>query len=126
MFPSGLPPQVAVPGGIICAHLFRDHTEKTAMSRASLGLIDSHALAYRVFVAIPVQTFHTKQGEPTNAVFGFTRALLDILDQKPNYLAVTFDQGLSGRGEKYPAYKGTREKKWRTICATSWIVFARS
>ncbi len=80
------------------------------MSRPTLVLIDGHALAYRVFFAIPVQNFHTKQGEPTNAVFGFTRALLDILDQKPDYLAVTFDQGLSGRGEKYPAYKGTREK----------------
>jgi DNA polymerase-1 len=80
------------------------------MSRPKLVLIDGHALAYRVFFAIPVQNFQTKQGEPTNAVYGFTRALLDILDEKPAYLAVSFDQGLSGRGEKYPDYKGTREK----------------
>ncbi len=80
------------------------------MSRPTLVLIDGHALAYRMFFALPVQNFQTKQGEPTNAVFGFTRTLLDILDQKPAYLAVTFDQGLSGRGEKYPDYKGTREK----------------
>jgi DNA polymerase-1 len=80
------------------------------MSRPTLVMIDGHALAYRMFFALPVQGFQTKQGEPTNAVYGFARALLDLLAQKPAYLAVTFDQGLSGRGEKYPDYKGTREK----------------
>jgi DNA polymerase-1 len=80
------------------------------MSRPTLVMIDGHALAYRMFFALPVQGFQTKQGEPTNAVYGFARTLLDLLDRKPAYLAVTFDQGLSGRGEKYPDYKGTREK----------------
>ncbi len=80
------------------------------MLRRTLVMIDGHALAYRMFFALPVQGFQTKQGEPTNAVYGFSRTLLDLLDQKPAYLAVTFDQGLSGRGEKYPDYKGTREK----------------
>jgi DNA polymerase-1 len=80
------------------------------MSRPTFVLIDGHALAYRMFFALPVHGFQTKEGEPTNAVYGFTRTLLDILDDKPAYLAVSFDQGLSGRGEKYPDYKGTREK----------------
>ena len=80
------------------------------MSRKTLVLIDGHALAYRMFFALPVQGFHTKGGEPTNAVYGFARTLLDLLDEKPAYLAVTFDQGLSGRGEMYAEYKGTREK----------------
>ncbi len=80
------------------------------MSRPTLVLIDGHALAYRMFFALPVQGFQTKTGEPTNAVYGFARTLLDILQERPDYLAVTFDQGLSGRGERYPDYKGTREK----------------
>ncbi|NLF76168.1 MAG: DNA polymerase I, partial [Chloroflexi bacterium] len=80
------------------------------MSRPTLVLIDGHALAYRQFFALPAAGFMTKAGEPTNATFGFARTLLDILDERPNYLAVTFDQGLSGRGEMYSDYKGTREK----------------
>lgn len=76
----------------------------------TLVLIDGHALAYRMFFALPLQGFQTKQGEPTNAVYGFARTVLDILDEKPDYLAVTFDQGLSGRGDLYADYKGTREK----------------
>ncbi len=80
------------------------------MSRPTLDLIDGHALAYRMFFALPAQGFRTKAGEPTNAVYGFARTLLDLLDEKPAYLAVTFDQGLSGRGELFAEYKGTREK----------------
>jgi DNA polymerase-1 len=38
-----------------------------------LVLIDGHALAYRVYFGLPVESFTTKQGEPTNATFGFTR-----------------------------------------------------
>ncbi|MEP0764472.1 MAG: DNA polymerase I [Chloroflexota bacterium] len=80
------------------------------MSRPTLVLIDGHALAYRMFFALPAQGFQTKAGEPTNAVYGFARTLLDLLDERPDYLAVTFDQGLSGRGDLYPDYKGTRDK----------------
>ncbi|MBN1681219.1 MAG: DNA polymerase I [Anaerolineae bacterium] len=80
------------------------------MSRPNLVLIDGHALAYRQFFALPAAGFTTRAGEPTNATYGFARSLLDLLDEKPDYLAVTFDQGLSGRGELYPEYKGTREK----------------
>lgn len=80
------------------------------MARPTLILIDGHALAYRQFFALPAAGFRTGTGEPTNAVYGFARTLLDLLDDDPHYLAVTFDQGLSGRGELYPDYKGTREK----------------
>jgi len=68
------------------------------MSRKTLVLIDGHALAYRMFFALPVQQFTTRSGEPTNATFGVARTLIDLLHQKPAYLAITFDQGLSGRG----------------------------
>jgi DNA polymerase-1 len=74
-------------------------------------LIDGHAVAYRQFFALPVESMSTATGEPTNAVFGFTRILLDILQKdRPDYLAVSFDMGLSGRDTLFEDYKGTREK----------------
>ncbi|MDT8307130.1 MAG: DNA polymerase I, partial [Anaerolineae bacterium] len=65
-----------------------------------------------VFFALPLEAFTTKAGEPTNATFGFTRTLMDILmgDEPPKYLSVSFDQGLTKRDELYAEYKGTREK----------------
>lgn len=79
--------------------------------RPTLYLIDGHAVAYRQFFALPEAAFSTKSGEVTNAVFGFTRILIDILqDKRPKYLAVTFDMGLSGRDEYFEDYKATREK----------------
>jgi DNA polymerase-1 len=74
-------------------------------------VIDGHALAYRQFFALPVTSFSTRAGEPTNATYGFARTLLDILQRdKPQYIAVSFDRGLSGRDQLYEKYKGTREK----------------
>jgi DNA polymerase I len=82
------------------------------MSAPQLVLIDGHALAYRVFFALPVEAFTTKAGEPTNATYGFTRTLMDILlaEDPPKYLAVSFDQGVTQRDELYDGYKATREK----------------
>ena len=80
-------------------------------TRPQFFIIDGHALAYRQYFALPAQGFSTRAGEPTNATFGFTRNLLDILlDTRPKYLAVSFDRGLSGREDLYADYKGTREK----------------
>ena len=75
-------------------------------------LIDGHALAYRVYFALPLEAFTTKDGEPTNATYGFTRTLLDLIlaDDPPEYLAVSFDVGATFRDEIFEAYKGTREK----------------
>ena len=50
-------------------------------------------------------------GELTNAVFGFTSMLLNVLrDQAPEYVAVAFDVGKTFRHEMYDAYKGHRER----------------
>ncbi|MBZ0292639.1 MAG: DNA polymerase I, partial [Anaerolineae bacterium] len=77
-------------------------------------IIDGHAVAYRQFFGLQMKNsrgFTTRRGEITNAVFGFTRVLLDILEKdQPHYLAVSFDGGLSGRDELFSDYKGTREK----------------
>lgn len=77
-----------------------------------LVLIDGHALAYRVFFALPIDAFATKEGEPTNATYGFARTLLDLIlsDSPPKYLAVSFDVGKTFRDEMFSEYKGTREK----------------
>ncbi|MDQ7036324.1 MAG: 5'-3' exonuclease H3TH domain-containing protein, partial [Anaerolineae bacterium] len=80
-------------------------------NRPLLYLVDGHAVAYRQFHALPEAAFSTKSGEVTNAVFGFTRILIDILlEKRPKYLAVSFDAGLSGREKVYEDYKATREK----------------
>jgi len=77
-----------------------------------LVLIDGHALAYRMFFALPTDHFTTREGEPTNATYGFVRTLLDLIndDNPPDYLAVVWDAGMSFRDEAYPEYKGHREK----------------
>ncbi len=80
-------------------------------TRPVLYLIDGHALAYRSYFALQHGGFTTSGGESTNAVFGFSRTLLEIYENhQPKYLAVTFDEGLSAREEIYPEYKATREK----------------
>jgi DNA polymerase I len=77
--------------------------------RPKLYLIDGHAVAHRQFNAMNPQTFSTSGGNPTNAIYGFARLLIDILTQeRPHYLAVSFDRGLSGRELLYPAYKAHR------------------
>lgn len=82
------------------------------MTTERLVLIDGHALAYRMFFALPLESFTTKEGEPTNATYGFTRTLLDLIlaPDPPQYLAVSFDTGATFRDDMYEAYKGTREK----------------
>ncbi len=77
-----------------------------------LFLIDGHALAYRVFFGLPIEQFTTKSGEPTNATFGFTRQIFDVIfaPEPPAYFAVSFDVGKTFRDEMFPEYKGTREK----------------
>lgn len=82
------------------------------MSQHKLVLIDGHALAYRMFYALPVEMFSTQAGEPTNATYGFTRTLLDLLfaEQPPEYLAVSFDVGRTFRDDLFAEYKGTRAK----------------
>jgi len=80
------------------------------MSKGKLVLIDGHALAYRAYFALP-PTLSTSKGELTNAVFGFTSMLLNVLrDEKPDYIAVTFDVGKTFRHEEYKEYKAHRVK----------------
>jgi DNA polymerase-1 len=75
-----------------------------------LLLLDGHSLAYRAFFALPVENFSTTTGQPTNAVYGFTSMLINILrDEQPTHLAVAFDVGRKTfRSEIYAEYKANR------------------
>lgn len=75
-----------------------------------LVLIDGHALAYRAYYALP-DDLTTSRGELTNAVYGFTSMLLNVLrDEAPTHIAVTFDKGPTFRHDIYPEYKAHRTK----------------
>lgn len=71
-------------------------------------LIDVYSLVFQVFHAIPEMT--SPRGLPTNAVFGFTRDILNILRQKqPDSLICAADPpGPVERETWYPAYKAER------------------
>ncbi|MCW2599006.1 MAG: polymerase [Frankiales bacterium] len=78
--------------------------------RSRLLLLDGHSLAYRAFFALPVENFSTTDGQPTNAVYGFTAMLINVLrDEAPTHVAVTFDVSRSNfRHDAYADYKAGR------------------
>jgi DNA polymerase-1 len=82
----------------------------TGSTDTRLLLLDGHSLAYRAFFALPVENFSTKTGQVTNAVFGFTSMLINMLrDEKPTHVAVAFDVSRQTfRLEKYAEYKANR------------------
>ena len=78
--------------------------------RKKLVIFDGHALVHRGFHAIPHLT--TKDGTPTNAVYGFTMMmLLALRELKPDYAIVAWDApGKTFRHDQYSDYKATRKK----------------
>ena len=75
-----------------------------------LLLLDGHSLAYRAFYALPAENFRTQTGQTTNAVYGFTSMLINLLrDEGPTHLAVAFDVSRrTFRSEAYAEYKANR------------------
>lgn len=73
-------------------------------------ILDGSSLMYRAFYALPPLT--DSQGEPTNAIFGFSNMLTKLLgDLEPDRLVLAFDKGRKTfRTERYQEYKGTRDK----------------
>jgi len=78
------------------------HTEKT------IYLIDGSAYIHRAYHAI--RSLTNSKGFPTNAVFGFTRMLLKLMqDRAPEYVAMCFDaRGPTFRHEIFKEYKANR------------------
>jgi DNA polymerase I len=77
-----------------------------------LLLLDGHSLAYRAFFALPAENFSTTTGQPTNAVYGFTAMLINVLrDERPSHIAVAFDRSEpTFRHEQYVEYKANRKE----------------
>ncbi len=86
--------------------------DQTALDRPRLLLLDGHSLAYRAFFALPVENFSTTTGQHTNAVYGFTSMLINVLrDEEPTHVAVAFDKSRQTfRVEQYADYKAGRAK----------------
>ncbi|MBU1027138.1 MAG: DNA polymerase I, partial [Candidatus Margulisbacteria bacterium] len=78
-------------------------------------LIDGNSLAYRAFYALP-DTMKTTTGITTNAIYGFTAMLLKVLDEKPDFVAISFDRPEpTFRHKEYKEYKATRQKAPPTL-----------
>ncbi|MGZ6753341.1 MAG: 5'-3' exonuclease, partial [Nocardioides sp.] len=87
-------------------------TEPTTAAKPRLLLLDGHSLAYRAFFALPVDNFSTTTGQHTNAVYGFTSMLINVLrDEQPTHVAVAFDVSRQTfRMAEYSDYKAKRNK----------------
>ncbi len=77
---------------------------------ATLLLIDGNSLTYRAFFALPTD-LATASGQVTNAVFGFTSMLVNLLrDHRPDHVAVAFDRPEpTFRHERVATYKANRD-----------------
>ena len=78
--------------------------------KPTLMLLDGNSLAFRAFYALPAENFKTQGGLTTNAVYGFTAMLINLLrDEQPTHIAAAFDVSRQTfRPEKYPEYKAGR------------------
>ena len=73
-------------------------------------LLDGNSLAFRAFYALPAENFKTQGGLTTNAVYGFTAMLINLLrDETPTHVAAAFDVSRQTfRSDRYPEYKANR------------------
>ncbi len=74
-------------------------------------LLDGHSLTYRAFFALPTD-LATASGQVTNAVYGFTSMLVNLLrDHRPDHVIVAFDRPeATFRHERVPTYKANRSE----------------
>jgi 5'-3' exonuclease len=82
-----------------------------AAAQAPLYLVDASMYVFRAWHSMPNE-FHDSDGWPTNAVHGFARFLLELLErERPRHIAIAFDEALDTcfRNTLYPAYKANRE-----------------
>ncbi|GII65744.1 DNA polymerase [Sphaerisporangium krabiense] len=81
-------------------------------TRPCLLLLDGHSLAYRAFYALKDANLMTTEGQHTEAVYGFTSMLINVLrDEKPTHVVVCFDRSEpTFRHESYADYKANRQE----------------
>jgi DNA polymerase I len=77
--------------------------------KVKLAIVDAHALIHRAYHALPPMS--TKDGVPTNAVYGFTSMFLKMLATlKPTHVVVAFDmKGPTFRHKEFKEYKAHRK-----------------
>ncbi len=82
------------------------------MPEKKLFLLDALALIYRAYYALIRSPRITSKGRNTNAQFGFTSTLLDLINkEKPTHLAVVFDTSApTERHIDFEAYKANRQE----------------
>lgn len=81
------------------------------MSGQTIHLVDASLYVFRAWHSVPPEFFDV-DGRPVNAVYGFTRFLLDLLERtRPSHCGVAFDESLTSsfRNAIYPEYKANRE-----------------
>ncbi len=83
---------------------------REAGTKPTLLLLDGNSLAFRAFYALPAENFKTQSGLTTNAVYGFTAMLINLLrDEAPTHVAAAFDVSRQTfRADRYPDYKANR------------------
>ena len=81
-------------------------------SEKKLFLLDAYALIFRSYYAFIKTPRVTSYGLNTNAIFGFTTTLLEILEKyDPSHIAVCFDHKSENvRKQEYPLYKANRDE----------------
>ncbi len=76
-----------------------------------IHLIDASVFVFRAWFSIPPD-MTDPDGQPVNAVYGYTCFLCDLLEQsRPDHVAAAFDESLTSsfRNQIHPAYKANRE-----------------
>ncbi|MBS1777537.1 MAG: DNA polymerase I [Bacteroidetes bacterium] len=89
------------------------------MSEKKLFLLDAFALIYRAYYSLVRSPRVTSTGRNTNAQFGFTTTLLDLINkEKPTHLAVVFDTpSATERHTDFADYKANRQEAPEDITA---------
>jgi DNA polymerase-1 len=82
-------------------------------------LLDAFALVFRAYYALIRSPRLTSKGKNTNAQFGFTNALVELITkQKPSHMAVCFDtSALTERHTDFADYKANRQETPEDISA---------
>lgn len=83
----------------------------TTNNKPSVTLVDASIYIFRAWFSVP-DSMRGENGQPINAVYGFTRFLAELLERSdPTHIGIAFDESLtqSFRNDMYPAYKMNRE-----------------
>ena len=83
-------------------------TASAAGKKETVVLVDGFGLIFRAYFALPA-SMSTATGEQTNAIYGFTSMLLDVIKSRnPDYVIIALETGQTFRHDMFEGYKGTR------------------